>query len=65
MNTKTIPFIPINDGTVRMTIKWRIISSDNFRQLADNSELWEQEAMIFLLQLFGPSSPDHHQTLIP
>ena len=44
LNTKNLPFVPINDGTVRMTIKWKP-TSDNFYDFSENSELWETEAI--------------------
>lgn len=64
MNTKTIPFIPINDGTVRMTIKWRLVNPETFHEMSEDPALWEQEAMNFLVQLFGHNH-DTQPTLIP
>jgi hypothetical protein len=63
MNTKNIPFIPINDGTVRMTIKWKP-TSDNYFDYSENQTLWESEALLFLQKLFD--QPESQQpTFIP
>jgi hypothetical protein len=50
MNTKTIPFIRINDGTVRMMIRWRLENPDVFLKLAEDPVLWEEESLIFLIR---------------
>jgi hypothetical protein len=64
MNTKTVPFIPINDGTIRMTIKWS--PPDNiFDTVRDDTDLWDREVTVFLLELFSKTYSSQSITFIP
>ena len=60
MYTKTTPFIPVNDGSYRITLKW---AASNFDELKNNTDEWNQQTVYLIKQLFESSmSP---VTLIP
>jgi hypothetical protein len=64
MNTKAIPFVPINDGTVRVTIKWKP-PPNQYHSLSSDPDLWESEATAILSQLFDASVHNRSNTFIP
>ena len=61
MNTKTIPFIAINDGTVRLTVKWKLTELE-FDDITNDKNKWEDAAAQLMERLFD--NPDTAVTMV-
>jgi hypothetical protein len=61
MNTKTIPFIAINDGTVRLTVKWKLTEIE-YGDMMDDTHKRENEMSKLMERLFD--NPDISVTMV-